>query len=763
MKFRLTSATRRSKILVLLYSVFFLLLFQPLSSILAQGSGKRPHVGLVLSGGGAAGMAHVGVLKVMEEAGLIPDYITGVSMGSIVGGMYSIGYKADSLEKLLKIMNWDLVFSNKIPENKVIYPEKYHFYNSVISLPMTLKKVRLPSGLINGQQIENIFSFYAWPAADINDFLKLPIPFMCLATNLVTCKKVELKSGYLPDAMRASMTVPSIFTPLKIDSALLIDGGMLRNFPASEVRELGADIIIGSYTGRHLYTEDELQSVPEIMMQLGFFTGLYDYAEQRKLVNLLIEPDLTGFSRSKFEDVDSIIQRGYSAALPFKEHFRRLADSLNNISPQKPIENILDKLYYSFDKIEINGNKIYSDNQILGVLEIEPGEKVDKYIMNEKIELLYGKAWFEKIKYRFVNRNDSLILAIDCIEKPRAILYGSIHYDESLKSGIIIGMSVKNLLTRRSVIDFNSFIGQFYRFKFDYLQFIDRNQKYGLSADIYADNTLLPMMELMGEPGGLISRNLYNGLTLDRRLSLNHMMSISASLDMMNLIPDYVSDIHLKKLSHKYLTAAYEYKVNSLDIKHFPNKGMVLNLYAGTSKLLSVNLRTDSAKTAFKENYGGGFSFERFYTIYGNFRYYLSINNKTTFSVSGDALYISESDSLSKQNNFFLLGGLSSTNNRSIPMIGFHPNEIAVRKLAGLGAEIDLEIIENLHLNFMANIFAVQKTDRDNGFSLLSGFGIGAGYKSVIGPLRIGLMHGKDSNNKYFKEIKGYVSLGYNF
>ncbi len=134
----------------------------------------------------------------MEEAGLRPDYITGVSMGSIIGGMYSIGYSSDSLYRILKKINWEILLSNKIPENKVIFIEKDHYYNSIISLPTSAKKVTLPSGLVNGQMIENLLSYYIWPAADISDFSKLPIPFMCVGADLITFKKVDLKSGYLP-------------------------------------------------------------------------------------------------------------------------------------------------------------------------------------------------------------------------------------------------------------------------------------------------------------------------------------------------------------------------------------------------------------------------------------------------------------------------------------------------------------------------------------------------------------------------------------
>jgi len=249
-----------------------------------QNPSERPLVGLVLSGGGACGFAHIGVLKVLEEAGLKPDIITGVSMGSIVGGLYALGYSADSLEKISKSIDWDQVLSNRIPEDMVIFPEKVHFQNSIITLPLSFKKEILPKGLTNGQQIENVLSFYAWPAADIHDFSKLPIPFMCLGTDIVRLEKVELKNGYLPYAMRASSAVPSILTPLKIDSLLLIDGGFLRNFAASEAKEMGAGILIGAYTGGKQSPEEKINSIGDILKQLGFFTGITDYMKEKEIV-----------------------------------------------------------------------------------------------------------------------------------------------------------------------------------------------------------------------------------------------------------------------------------------------------------------------------------------------------------------------------------------------------------------------------------------------------------------------------------------------
>lgn len=738
------------------------LLLQPFK-ILAQEMGKRPRIGLVLSGGGACGLAHIGLLKVMEEAGLRPDFITGVSMGSIIGGLYSIGYSADSLEKIVKIINWDKLFSNKIPEDKIIFSEKRHYLNSIISFPVTFKKVELPSGLINGQQIEMTLSYYAWPAADITDFSKLPIPFMCLAMDLVKCRIVELKKGYLAEAMRASMAVPSIMTPVKIDSLWLIDGGFLRNFAASEVRAMGADIVIGSYVGGKFAKENKLQTAPDILKQLGFYASIIDYKEEKKLVNYLIEPPLDEFVGTEFDKADTIIQRGYRAAAPYREIFRKLADSLNKIAPRKLPENIMNKKYYTFDKIEVNGNKIHSDNQILKVLDIKPGEKVDKNLLKDNLELLYGKVWFEKVKYSFIKRNDSLILVIDCIETPRAIFYGSVHYDEALQSGAILGLTVNNLLSDRSVIDLNSSIGQYYRLQFDYSQFADRYNKFGLSANIYADNTLLPFVLVKGDQGNFISRNLYSGISLVKRFGLNHMMNISARYDIMNLFPDFITSDHLNKLGYNYLTLDYDYNINTLDNKHFPNDGVIFNLSASTSKLLSATLSNDLTKVTFNETSGSGLTFERFYTFSASYKQYFSPSRKITFSMGGEALFITNSDSISSQNNFYLLGGVVSVSKRSIPMVGFHANEIYVKKLAGVGGEMDIELFPYFHLNLMANLFAVQEKEPEETYTILSGYGIGAGYMSVVGPLRIGIMQGLNNKNSFFKEVKGFISLGYNF
>jgi NTE family protein len=748
------------KISFLVYIFFIVFFFTGPVPVIGQELPKRPSVGLALSGGGAHGIAHLGVIKVMEEAGLRPDYISGVSMGSIIGGLYALGYSADSIMKILKSINWKLALSNNIPENKVSFLEKDHFNNNIFALPLSSRNIIFPSGIINGQQFENILSYYTWPAAEINDFSKLPIPFMCLATDIITYRKVELKSGYLADAIRASASIPSVFTPLKIDNHLLLDGGLIRNFAPAEVRNMGADIVIGSYVGFHAYSKEELQSVSGIIKQIAMFRSLDDFEDQKSLVDVLIRPETHGFPMLGFENTDSLFKRGYEAALPYKGYFRKLADSLNKISPQKPIENILNTQSYAFKKIEINGNKLYSNFQILGVLDISPGENVDKNMLSDRIELLYGKTWFDKVKYRIVSRNDSLILVIDCVEKPKSMLYASGYYSNSLESGIILGFSSRDLLTPRSEIKIKSYVGKYPKIDINLLQFIDLNQKFGASLNFYAESTLLPMFRLKEENIDVIGRNFTPGISFIRTFGLNEMMSVSGNYENRNLHLRYESDIPLKNLSYNYISATYDYKINSVDTKHFPNKGTILNISVSTSKLISGSIRTDSSKTYFE---GNNLSFTGFNTFYGNFKHYFSPTAKSTFMIGGDALLITRSDSVSEQNNFYFLGGIESIDKRSISAVGFHPNEIPVRNMAGIRGEFDYEFIDNFHLNLMANIFAIQEADRNNGFSFLSGYGLGAGYNSFLGPLRIGIMEGNYKQEKFFREVKGYISFGYNF
>src|SRR5690606_5930058 len=197
-----------------------------MSLILFAQEQKDLKVGLVLSGGGAKGLAHIGVLEVIDESGVQIDYIAGTSMGAIIGGLYASGYTAKELDSIFKTINFDILIQDNLPRNAKTFYEKNDAERYVITLPFDNFKITLPSSLSKGQNVYNLFSRLTSHINHIDDFSQLPIPFFCMATDIETGMPVKLDRGYLPQAMRASGALPSVFSPVEIDGKILIDGGV---------------------------------------------------------------------------------------------------------------------------------------------------------------------------------------------------------------------------------------------------------------------------------------------------------------------------------------------------------------------------------------------------------------------------------------------------------------------------------------------------------------------------------------------------------
>jgi NTE family protein len=724
----------------------------------------RPKLGLALSGGGAKGLAHIGLMKVMEEAGLKPDYITGVSMGSIVGAMYALGYAPDSIAIMFRDFDWEYALSDRIPENKIIFLEKRHFHNSLLALPITRNAIKIPSGMISGQQIESGLNHYFWPAATITDFSRLPIPFLCLATDVVTSKKVVFRSGYLPDAIRASMAIPSVFTPVRTDTAVLVAGGVGRNFAVTELREMGADIVIGSYVSFRGYKGKDLGTAYGILKQIGFLSSLADYEEQKLQTDIMFEPELGEIGTMSFSNVDTIIARGYREALKYRDVFERLADSLEAFGPRDTVKPLPLVDYYIFDTIRVTGNSIISAEQIIGVLDVSPGQMVDRKLIEDRIELLYGKNWFDKVKYRIIPEGERLILEIECIERPRAMLYGSLHYDPALSAGALVSLSVRDLITKSSVINIDSYIGQYYRFRASAIQFIDKSQKFGMETFFFADNTRLPLIQLRTETGPMLSQNFNTGLALSKRLSLNHLMNLSVSFENQHLTPAYLTSTHITRISYDYLRLNFTYQANTLDKKHYPKHGVSSGVSLSVTKLVRGVIRTGTERAVYsKGDESSPFSFSHNYAARGWVSTYSSPSENLTVNLGGDFLFTTGTDSVTAGNDFWLLGGTEALTDRSIAAVGFHPNQVVVRNLGGVHFGTDIEIMTDLHLDIDLNLFAMGEPDRVDGFTIMGGYGIGAGYMTVAGPVRIGIMHGFYDRHIFYRRIKGYVSMGFTF
>jgi outer membrane protein assembly factor BamA len=272
----------------------------------------------------------------------------------------------------------------------------------------------------------------------------------------------------------------------------------------------------------------------------------------------------------------------------------------------------------------------------------------------------------------------------------------------------------------------------------------------------------LPLIYYEDESGDILSRNLYSTVGLEKGLGLNHMMTLSASLDFMNLQPGSGSESGSEKTTFNYSAISYRYSVNTLDSKHFPDKGIVMNIVASSGKLLTAWYNNDSERITWEDGEDGR-TFERFYSLRGNLRNYFPAGRKVTLGIGADILLISETDTISEMNNFFLAGGIAPLTPRSIPLTGFRANEIAVRKIARFTFEADAELFKDFHLNLTADIAAASIPRLRDGYTMIAGIGIGVGYMSIIGPLRAGIMQGFINDGGIIQKPAAYIRLGYSF
>lgn len=279
--------------------------------------GERKKVGLVLGGGGAKGMAHIGVLKVLEEAGIPIDYIAGTSMGAIVGGLYSIGYSAGEIDSLVRQQDWGMLLSDRVKRSSLSFPEKENSERYIFSIPFGSKREVQISGMIKGQNLQNLFSNLTIGYHDSVDFNRLAIPFACVAMNVVDGREHVFRDGSLPLAMRASMAIPAVFAPVRLDSMVLVDGGIKNNYPADVVREMGADIIIGVDLGTSdLKMLERINTPWDIVGQIIALHGYDKYSGNKEHTDLLLRPNTSPYNSASFGKtaLDTLINRGEQVA-----------------------------------------------------------------------------------------------------------------------------------------------------------------------------------------------------------------------------------------------------------------------------------------------------------------------------------------------------------------------------------------------------------------------------------------------------------------
>ena len=334
------------RILLLIISAFMMLSASYAGN---EDAPRRKKVAVVLSGGGAKGVAHIGALSVIEKAGIPIDYIVGTSMGSIVGGLYAIGYDAHKLDSIVRRVDWSLALSDRADVKDQTLEERDKQLTYIISKPLFSKKsgiLKQSGGLVRGDNLSNLFTKLTVGYHDSIDFNNLPVPFACVATDIVSDKEVVLRSGSLATAMRASMSIPAVFTPVRKDSMVLVDGGMKNNFPVDVARAMGADVVIGVSVQSDNKKADQLRTGVDIIGQLIDITCKSKFEENWADTDVPVKVNVEGFSAVSFTPsaIDSLVMRGEMATMEKWDDLMALKKRIGLPADYMPPKHFLWKL-----------------------------------------------------------------------------------------------------------------------------------------------------------------------------------------------------------------------------------------------------------------------------------------------------------------------------------------------------------------------------------------------------------------------------------
>lgn len=721
--------------IVLLFSFTFGFSQEQDSLLSKYSNGKVPKIGVVLSGGGAKGLAHIGVLKILEEEGVRVDYIGGTSMGAMVGGLYASGYTAKQLDSIFRVIDFDRVVQDNLPRRVKSFYDKENDEKYAITFPFQKMRFGIPVALSKGQNTYNLFNQLLFDSRHITNFNDLPIPFLCIATDIETGEEVILNKGNLAQAIVASGSFPTLFTPIEIDGRSLTDGGIVNNYPIDEVRKMGADIIIGVDVQADLMDRKELNSAVKVVTQIINFQKLGTMQEKINSTEIYIKPDITGFNVVSFSDGSQIVKNGEDEAKKYRELFKKIAEIQK--MDKKEGRPRQDPSMYNISDIAIRGTENYSRSYILGKLRFKPNEPVSFADFNEGFNRLNATQNFRFIGYHFEDDNqggDKLIVNLSEDEIKTFIRFG-LHYDELYKSGLLINVTHKKLLTRNDVISGDLVLGDNFRYNLDY--YIDNgfHWSFGFRSRFNQFKTDIPanfsgyIPDLEGLKNISVSYYDFTNQAYFQTI-FKQIFSVGAGLE--HKVIDVNSgtitingqDFNDVYKSSNFLSTYGYITIDTYDKKYFPKSGIYFD----------GNFKWILNSTVLGDTFG------KYSIVQGSFGYAKTFFDKLTFTLNNETGFtIEESDGLLD----FLLGGYGyNTINNFRHFYGYDFLSITGNSYIKGMIGIDYEIFRKNHLNFHAN-FANAGSNIFNRLDAwftspaYTGYAFGYGMETIIGPIEV--------------------------
>ena len=712
------------------FKIGFAILFISTSYSYSQTIQERPKVGLALSGGGAKGLAHIGVLKVLEEANVPIDYIAGTSMGSIAGALYAIGYRVEDLENLALNTDWTDLLTDELSRRYVAMEEKIWDGRYMGSFPIVKRGVQLPSGLVTGQKISKFLSRLTWSVHHIDDFKQLPIPFVCVATDIATGEAVPIDSGFLPDAIRASMAIPTVFTPIKLDQRKLVDGGLVRNLPVEDVKRLGADIVIGVDVSFTLIPEDEIISFLDIITQSLSFVEAQSREKQHQMCDILIQPDISELSMFSFNEVEEIIKRGETAARAKLPQIRTLLDSLH-ANTQEQFEFIpptVDSIYIR--TIKFSGLKDVSRRLVQGELDIQPSTWISARDLEHAIDRIYSSNFFERVTYKLIPSDKGSELVIRVIEKNTDLFRFGLRYDTYQEAALLLNTTFRNLAEHGSNLVLDAKLGEQSFVDLQYFIHTGFRQRIGLHATANYTSEILDIYKEKTREASMRIRSLSGETLLGSIFSTKAIIGFGLRGEYLRIVPR-IGDENVHADDFKIISLFGLIRMDTFNRAVFPSEGQLLKLRVSLAK------KGIASSVTFSQLH---FDWQGAFPVHRKFSFLTRLQLGAT------------TGSLIPINCNFQLGGADS-------FLGLKHQERCGKYLQAFQLGLQYEAASKQFLQMRWNIGNTSDVWKNLFIRnrAITGIGATAGVATPIGPIELTLMGGS------WHRFLAYFNLGYKF
>lgn len=724
--------------------------------------GEKLKVGVVLSGGGAKGLAHIGALKVIEEAGVQIDFIAGTSMGAIIGGLYAAGYSPQQMDSIFYATNFNALIRDELPRDAKTFFEREEDEKYAFSLNVDDFKIKVPSGLSKGQNVYNFFSQLTSHIQE-EDFSKLPVPFFCIATNLETGEEIIMDSGSLALAMSASGAIPSVFRPIEINNELHTDGGVVNNYPVEELRKRGANFIIGVDVQDSLFNRSKLKSGLEIMSQINNFRTIKAMEEKSKLTDIHIRPDISAFSVLDFEEGKQIIANGEEATKVKLQALQQLAQNQNTNQTGKSVQ-VQDSI--QINEIQLTGNTNFSRSYIRGKLQINQNETTSFKDLSHGINNLSATNNFDRIHYRLKKLNNgSYDIQFDFTEsKEYSQVKFGLHHDDLYKSALLLNFTKKKFLMNNDILSLDIVLGENLRYYFNYyvdkgrywsIGFRSRFNRFENNVDFsFVQNVVGNQFEDFNvNQIQLLNQDFTNQLYIETLLLSDFKFGLGLEQKWLRAKTETIlanqeeNEDELETIIEEFnLFSSYGYlEYDSLDHKYYPTQG--LYFYGDMHWYLTSLFDSESISP--------------FSIVKGEVAYVQPLTRRVSLKVSSEMGFRIGNENLAGL-NFFLGGFGNKPINNFRPFYGYDFISLSGDSYIKGGLDVFYNFYKNHYFIFSGNFANVDNDLFDAGewFSSpnFTGYALGYGLDTFIGPIDLKYSYSPEVNKSVW-----FISLGHRF